>query len=331
MKRRQFLGTCLGGLAGIPSLSSAARHTGSPVLIYSREKTESEVLVKVLGTAQDGGLPQIGCYCPNCLQARKDTSCARLISSLAVLDLKTKKSFIIDLTPDLRVQYDIIHDRLGKEKSGRKNVPDGILLTHAHIGHYTGLMFYGYESQSTTELPVYCSERMGRFLSQNGPWSQMVSLKNISLQVLHLDQTRALTENISVVPFQVPHRDEYSDTLGFLIRGRSKSLLYIPDIQSWEAWDRSIVDEVEKSDIALLDGTFFGPEELPGRDLTRIGHPFITTSLKTLGESVRTGRKRVYFTHLNHTNLALDHEGQPRQTVREAGFDLAADGMEFFL
>lgn len=331
MRRRVFLGRFLGGLVGFHAGLSSGRSRLNFDSVSSQNNTGSDILVKVLGTAQDGGIPQIGCYCPNCQQARKDPRLSRLISSLAILDLRNNKAYIIDATPDLRIQYDRIHERLARKKSGRKNVPDGILLTHAHIGHYTGLIFYGYESLSTQNLPVYCSRRMGDFLSSNGPWDQLVRMKNISLQYFDLNKKNNLSENISVEPFRVPHRDEYSDTLGLKIIGPKKSLLYIPDIQSWSEWNRSIKEEVEKTDIAILDGTFFSPEELPGRDLTKIGHPFITTSLKILKDTVRSGRKKVFFTHLNHTNLALNPEGKERRTVFEAGCGIASEGMEFFL
>jgi len=331
MRRRFFIGRFLGGLVGFRASLSSGGSRFSFNSVSSQNTIGSDILVKVLGTAQDGGIPQIGCFCPTCQQARKDHRFSRLISSLAILDLRNNKAFIIDTTPDLRIQYDRIHERLGRKKTGRKNVPDGILLTHAHIGHYTGLMFYGYESLSTQNLPVYCSRRMGNFLSNNGPWDQLVRLKNISLQYFDPNKKKNLSENISVVPFHVPHRDEYSDTLGIKIIGPKKSLLYIPDIQSWSGWNRSIKEEVEKTDIAILDGTFFSPEELPGRDLTKIGHPFITTSLKILKDTVRSGRKKVFFTHLNHTNLALNPEGEERKTVFKAGCDIASEGMEFFL
>jgi pyrroloquinoline quinone biosynthesis protein B len=331
MKRRSFIGRFLGGLVGFrASLSSGE----SPIplnFVSNQNPTESDILVQVLGTAQDGGIPQIGCFCPNCQQARKDHRFSRLISSLGILDLRNNKAFIIDATPDLRIQYDRIHERLGRKKTGKKNVPDGILLTHAHIGHYTGLIFYGYESSSSHNLPVFCSRRMGDFLSSNGPWDQLVRLKNISLQTVTLHKKVNITENISVYPFPVPHRDEYSDTLGFKIIGPKKSLLYVPDIQSWDKWNRSVKEEVEQTDIAILDGTFFSPEELPGRDLTKIGHPFITTSLKILKDTVRSGRKKVFFTHLNHTNLALNPDGEERRAVLEAGCGIACEGMEFFL
>lgn len=328
MKRRRFLRASIKGVAGLSILSSIPKDLKGAGL--SRNEA-SGTLVLVLGTAQDGGIPQIGCYCPNCIRAREDGNFARLISSLAILDFTAKKVFVVDTTPDMRRQYDRLHERTGRDRTGRRNVPDGILLTHAHIGHYPGLMFYGYESLSASSLPVFCSEKMGRYLSGNGPWSLLVSQGNISLRNLSPGKRHALTSDVTITPLSVPHRSEFSDTLGFKIRGKKKGLLYIPDIQGWDAWDRSIIEEVEGADIALLDGTFFGPGELPDRDPAQIGHPFITTTVEILKETVTRFRKKVCFTHLNHTNPALDPGGEPRRFIEESGFDLAADGMEFFL
>jgi pyrroloquinoline quinone biosynthesis protein B len=234
-------------------------------------------------------------------------------------------------SPDISLQYDMVHERMEQPLTKKKNVPDGILLTHAHIGHYTGLMFYGYEALSADKLPIYCSQRMSDFLSNNGPWSQLVKFQNISIHSLEPDTHVSLTSEISVTPFLVPHRDEYSDTLGFVIAGQKKKLLYIPDIQSWKAWDRDIREEVELVDFALLDGTFYGPEELPGRDLSQIGHPFITTSLDTLRQVAKKGKTKIFFTHLNHSNLALDPDGDTSKQIHMEGFGLAQEEMELFL
>jgi pyrroloquinoline quinone biosynthesis protein B len=292
---------------------------------------QTNVLVKVLGTAQDGGIPQIGCYCKNCQKARQDPQFLRLRSSLAIFDLKEKKVFIVDASPDISLQYDRIHERMEPARPHKKNVPDGILLTHAHIGHYTGLMFYGYEALGADKLPVYCSQRMSDFLSNNGPWSQLVDFENISVHSLEPDTHVSLTPEISVTPFIVPHRDEYSDTLGFVIAGPKKKLLYIPDIQSWKVWDRDIRDEVKRVDFALLDGTFYGPEELPGRDFSQLGHPLITASLETLKQAAKKGETKIYFTHLNHSNLALDPNGDVLKHINSEGFGLAQEGMELSL
>ncbi|MDH5466009.1 MAG: MBL fold metallo-hydrolase [Candidatus Aminicenantes bacterium] len=353
IKRREFLYSVFGGCAGWGIFLSAEGRlrkghpfSPHPSLIPNEKKSlpaedipdyekkhqdETSVLIRVLGTAQDGGIPQLGCYCKNCLRARKDPRFARLISSIAILDLKDRKYFLLDATPDIRLQADDALGRLGTEKLGRKNAPHAVVLTHAHIGHYTGLMFFGYEAMSAQELPVYCSSRLQSFLNQNGPWSQLVRLKNISLRTIFPGKEFLLTSRISLTPLLVPHRDEYSDTVGFRISGERKSLLYIPDIQSWEAWNRSIVEEAGKTDISFLDGTFYSQDELPGRNISEIGHPLIQTSLKTLRNVVQEEKKQVFFTHLNHSNPALDPDGEAGKEIREAGFDLASEGMEFFI
>lgn len=331
MKRRDFFKSSLGGLAGAKAFFLSRDLPFSVLTKKQNSQLQNGVAVKVLGTAQDGGLPHIGCYCQNCARARREPSFARLISSIALLDFKEKKSFMIDATPDIRIQYDMVHKRMVQERAPEKNTPDGIILSHAHIGHYTGLMFFGYESVSSYRLPVYCSKRMGDFLSKNGPWSQLVEYENISLEILSPDKTVLLTEDLSFSSFTVPHRDEFSDTLGFIISGKKKKLLYIPDIQGWKAWSRSIEEVIKDVDIAILDGTFFSSEELPGRDLSKIGHPFIAASMSRLEGLVKQEGKKIYFSHLNHSNLALPPEGEANKTIKENGFALAEDGMEFFL
>lgn len=324
-----MLNVLVRSMASLPVLASSSFQTFSNE--QKKRIQETDVLVKVLGTAQDGGIPQLGCYCKNCLRAREQPGFARLISSLGLFDLEEGSFFLLDATPDIRDQCQAAHQRLDKEKSGTMNLPQGLLLTHAHIGHYTGLMFFGYESVSASGLPVYCSERMKSFLANNGPWSQLVNLENISLRTLSGEKNLSLTSRISITSFRVPHRDEYSDTLGFVISGPKRNLLYIPDIQDWQTWKKSIEEEVKKVDFALLDGTFYGPEELPGRDLSRIGHPFIKTSVRLLIKTAKKGKTRIYFTHLNHSNLALDPESSARKRIEAEGFGLAEEGMEFYL
>lgn len=331
MERRYFLKAGFLAVVGMRSFLASHKPRKSEKSFWTAGDQKSDILIKVLGTAQDGGIPQIGCYCQNCQRARQNPQFMRLRPSLAILDFKNKGAFIVDASPDISLQYDKIHERMDLAKTSKKNVPDGILLTHAHIGHYTGLMFYGYESLSANKLPVYCSQQMGDFLANNGPWSQLVKLENISIHKLEPGTDLPLTPRVSITPFSVPHRDEYSDTLGFVIAGQKKKLLYIPDIQSWKAWERNIKEEVDRVDFALLDGTFYSAEELPGRDLSRIGHPFITTSLDTLRQSTKKGKTKIYFTHLNHSNLALDPDGDAIKHIREKGFGLAQEGMELSL
>ncbi|MFX0114959.1 MAG: MBL fold metallo-hydrolase, partial [Candidatus Hodarchaeota archaeon] len=200
-----------------------------------------------------------------------------------------------------------------------------------HIGHYIGLAHFGMEALSTHKLPVYCSSRMGEFLANNGPWSQLVHRENISLQTLLPEKKIHLTRRISITAFPVPHRDEFSDVLGFKISGKTKCLLYIPDIDNWEAWERSIIEEIEKVDFAVIDGSFFSFRELPDRDIAQIGHPTISMSMKALRKAIETKKPIIAFTHLNHTNPVIDSDGKARKEVERRGFKVMADGAEFFL
>jgi len=329
VKRRDFLGAFGSGLLW-PEFQPLFEKR--PPFFEKRTDNQSgqaaDVIVKILGTAQDGGIPQLGCHCPNCARARKNPGQARLISSLAILDFKEKQLFIVDATPDIRSQFDRACRRLDERGSSQPTTPQGVLLTHAHIGHYTGLMFFGFESVAARGLPVYCSRPMQEFLANNVPWSPLIKQKNISPVVLSPNVKQALTPRVLVIPFQVPHRDEFTDTLGLIISGSRKKILYIPDIQNWAAWQRSVIEAVAEVDAAFLDGTFYSPDELPGRDLSRIGHPFIKDSMDLLEKAARKGKTAIYFTHFNHSNRALDPGGEARKSILERGFRMADEELE---
>ncbi len=331
MRRRTFLKTAGGAVCSHAWSAMAEPPERIPSRECSRREDDRSVLVKVLGTAQDGGIPHLGCSCPNCERARRSPQHARLIASLAVADLADKTLFLIDATPDIRPQLDIALRIFGPDPPPLRRILAGVVLTHAHIGHYTGLMFFGYEALSTDRLPVFCSTRMADFLAANGPWSQLIRLENIELHPLAPDKEIRLTERISVTPCLVPHRDEFSDTFGFTFAGPRGKLLYIPDIDSWEAWEKPLRMELEEADFALLDGTFFSSGELPGRDMAAIGHPTIEASLELLKDLPEQKKDSVFFTHLNHSNAALDPEGEARKLVEGAGFALASRDQTFFL
>ncbi|MFP5288796.1 MAG: MBL fold metallo-hydrolase, partial [Thermoanaerobaculia bacterium] len=277
--------------------------------------------VVVLGTAQDGGFPHTGCEHAACAAARKDPKLARRVASLAVV--AGGKTFLVDASPDLPAQIQEVHAFRPFPEGKVDRAPfDGVLLTHAHIGHYLGLAHFGFESLNTRDLPVYVSPRMAEYLRTNGPWGQLVRLGNVKIVEIKPGEWFSLGEGISAKGFTVPHRDEYSDTLAFLIRGPKRTLLYVPDTDTWKTWTRPLpqVIEEEKVDYALLDATFYSPDELPDRDVTKIKHPLVTDSMELLGPLVKAGKVKVWFTHLNHSNPALDSNGAARKDIEARGF-----------
>jgi len=293
--------------------------------------------VRILGTAQDGGLPHAACSCDRCEAARRDPRLARRVASLAVVLPESGRVFLIDATPDLPEQLAALADvRNGPAGRVDRAPVDGVFLTHAHIGHYLGLAYFGYEAVHTRGLPVWATPRMARFLRENGPWSQLVSLGNIALRELDgslpgqgPDGTAVeLGDGVVVRPVVAPHRDEYADTLGFRVEGLRATILFVPDTDSWDAWGDRLADTLGGVDVALLDGTFYSADELPGRKVSEIGHPLITDSLARFGATVRSGALRVLFTHLNHSNPALEAESPEHRAIERAGFEVAEDGQE---
>ena len=273
----------------------------------------------VLGIAQDGGVPHIGCTQTLCVRARRDPARRERVACLGLIDDSAGARFLVDATPDLPSQLDSLNQ--GRTLADPRRPLDGILLTHAHIGHYTGLMYLGREALGARAVPVYATSRMAALLRTSGPWSQLVALGQIELREIEPGREVALTPSLAVTPVRVPHRDELSDTVGYLVRGRGRSLLYIPDIDKWEKWDRRVEDEVARVEIALLDGTFLSADELPGRSIAEVPHPTVGETMTRL--AALSGR--ISFTHLNHTNPLL-WDGRARRDVARRGFALAADG-----
>ncbi len=295
--------------------------------------TDHAPYVVVLGSAQDGGLPQIACTGPHCTAARADTDRRRLVASLLLADPRTGRRWLIDATPDLREQVDLAraHPKTRRHKGQRPALFDGIFLTHAHTGHYAGLIHLGRPAYDAKNLPVFGSPRMCDFLRSNGPWDFLVDNGNIKLQVFRAAQAIALGERLSITPLPVPHRAEYTDTFCFLIRGPQRTLLYLPDIDTWELWKRQIEDMITSVDVALLDGTFYAEGELPGRNMSEIPHPLIEDTIRRLKKLPADQRRKIVFTHLNHTNPAVDPDSTATARITSAGMAVAKDGQRFGL
>jgi pyrroloquinoline quinone biosynthesis protein B len=276
----------------------------------------SDQFITILGIAQDAGFPQAGCKKENCQLVWDGKEEKRHVVSLGLSDLQTGQNWLFEATPDFPQQLHAL-----KKESGSDDL-SGIFLTHAHIGHYTGLMYVGHESMGASQVPVYAMPRMKSYLETNGPWSQLVSLDNIMINKLAADSVIRLSENLSVTPILVPHRDEFSETVGYRIDSPSKKVLFIPDINKWHVWERDIITEIEKVDVALLDGSFYDASELPGRDISQIPHPYIEESIELFKNLPATEKAKITFIHFNHTNpMILD--SPERSQVERLGYRVA--------
>jgi pyrroloquinoline quinone biosynthesis protein B len=273
----------------------------------------------VLGIAQDGGVPHAGCRQALCVDARRDPARRRLVASLGLVDPAAGKRFLIDATPDFVEQM----ERLG-------GLPDGILLTHAHIGHYLGLAQLGREVLGAKRVPVYCTPSMASFLRSNRPWSRLVALENIEIHEIEPGVEFALTPVLRVTAIRVPHRDEDSDTVAFLVRGPNRKLLWLPDIDKWEKWDRRLEDFLADPTLtAFVDGTFLSADEISGRSMAEVPHPFVPETMARVAVGSPEAR-RLVFVHLNHTNRLL-WDAKAVREVEEKGPSVAREGQRIRL
>lgn len=284
------------------------------------EKTDQGVELIVLGTAQDAGSPQIACNKDCCKKLFSNPKDSRFVSSIGLIDYNNQKTYLFDATPDIAEQINTLSKSFA---DSAQILPDAVFLTHAHIGHYTGLMYFGREALGAKEVDVYAMPRMSNFLKTNGPWSQLIKLKNVSInQIDSLEQIQ-LETNLSVIPIWVPHRDEFSETVGYLINGPNKKALFIPDIDKWNKWEESIVKWLEKVDYAFLDATFYDGVEINNRDISEIPHPFVIESMELFKNLSKEEKSKVYFIHLNHTNPLLDKNSKAYSTVISNGYNVA--------
>jgi pyrroloquinoline quinone biosynthesis protein B len=280
--------------------------------------------ITVLGIVQDGGAPHAACQKQCCTDRWKDLNKRLMVVSLGIVDPNSNQTWMIEATPDFPEQLKML---TGNDKK-RLN---GIFLTHAHIGHYTGLIHLGREVMGAKSVPVYAMPKMTKFLKSNGPWNQLIELENIEIEKLKNGQTIKLNKRISITPFLVPHRDEFSETVGFKIQGPNKSLIFIPDIDKWEKWDKDIVNIASENDYALIDGSFYTANELPGRDMSEIPHPFIIESMAKFNSLSNNDKFKIHFIHLNHTNPALTNNSNAQNQIKNTGFNIAQTGQAFKL
>ena len=284
--------------------------------IAFQAQSQLDYNIKVLGVAQDGGVPHLGCSKTCC----STSSVTRYVSSIMVYNQKSKGSYIFDASPDLAKQLSFMKDKISENLKG-------IFLTHAHIGHYSGLMYLGRESFNSKNIPVYAMPRMKKFLETNGPWDQLVSLNNIKINSIINEREIIVEKELIVKPIEVPHRDEYSETVGYLIKGPNKSAIYIPDIDKWYKWDKSIVDLISSVDYAFIDATFYDEKEINYRDISEIPHPFVIESMKLFERFSKEEKSKIYFIHLNHTNPLLDSNSSEYKDLISKGYNVAQEGL----
>jgi len=274
-----------------------------------RDNSVMKYSLLILGSGQDGGSPQVGTATPRGL--------ARSASSIAVLS-DDGTVLLFDVSPDIRLQY----QRLAAH-CGHAPPLDGIFITHGHMGHYAGLVHFGKEAASAHGLPLFAPESVLEFFEENEPWASLFTGEHL-VPVATNDATATIGEaTVSAIP--VPHRDEFTGTVGYSIAIDGVPwVFYVPDIDGWDEWPEA-EDVLSQHEICLLDATFSSPDELPGRDIAAIKHPLVTDTITRF--SHLTDEHTMILTHINHSNPLGDPGAAITTEAHDLGFLIAYDGL----
>lgn len=328
MKRRSFL-AALAASAVAPLVARERGRVGASSTTHPRRAEELYALV--LGSVQDAGFPQVGCYTPLCDEGRRlhAEGRGRFVASLALVAPGAERFWLVDATPDVTRQIDLIPEPSFRRRAAERRPFDGIFLTHAHIGHYAGLAVLGNEGLGIRDTPVYCTAAMADFLDANDPWRFMIRQGRIVPTPLETERWHEIDPALQVQLWKVPHRDELADTVAFLFRGPGGTLLYLPDINAWTLWERDLASVVADVDVALLDAAFWSMDELPGRSVAEAPHPLVPQTMDLLQDVADRGGRRIVLTHLNNSNPALREHGPEAAEVARRGFEIAREGMRF--
>lgn len=288
----------------------------------------SGVSVTILGTAQDGGIPQAGCSCQRCLDAHRDLKLRKYPVSLGILGVDGTKH-IIEITKNLSEQLVI-----WTPDKNELFIPETVSITHLHLGHVEGIGQLGKPVMGLREVDVYLSPKNKDVFDNRSDILLMEDEGNIrthSKNFYHpFEPKDGCGFSLQFIP--IPHRSELGDNAAIIIKAEGKSILFMPDQDSWgDTLDyhskENIRDFLKMFDIdeALIDGTFWSMDELPRRDISKIPHPTIQETIQLLG-SKREGDPEISFLHLNHSNPVNDLGSEQRKVVEENGWKISEIG-----
>lgn len=280
--------------------------------------------VVVLGSAQDGGVPHAGCLCANCAGARSEPRLRRRPASLGIRS--GDNWLIVDATQAFEEQLHMLWSRRPSSSAHaveRYRPPETIILTHAHIGHYTGLWQLDKSVLAAPKVSVLAPPRTADLLRTNEPWTAMCRDGYISIETFAWNEPMSILDDVQLTPVEVPHRSEWpTDTAALLVEGPNSQVLYLPDIDFWDEWDRDVLEVVTEVDVAILDGSFWDAPTSPD-----VPHPPIRETMERLQEVADAGTTRIIFTHLNHSNPVVRANSPEREELEGRGYEVAEDGM----
>jgi phosphoribosyl 1,2-cyclic phosphate phosphodiesterase len=260
----------------------------------------------LLGTSGAWPVPEPGCVCPQCDEARGD---ARFRRTRCCLRIETGEEVVlVDPGPDLLHQL---------EREGMGPYADRVLITHTHGDHCLGLSdLVHVMHERTTPLPVHAAAYHRRRLADVFPSVASTDSTRIRYEVWK-PGTRLELSGVTLEGFETGHGSDFPTTAVMLEveaeEGAVRRIAYATDMGELPEASREPLTGI---DLLVGDGSYLGE---PGK-----GHPG-TDAVIALAEELRIAR--VAFTHIGHVQVSdadLRRRLGPEVGVAYDGQDLLA-------
>ena len=311
--------------------------------------------VKVLGTAAGGGFPQWNCACPQCIGVRTGTLQGRTrTQAQAAVSPDGAKWFLLNASPDLRTQI-LTTPELAPQSSpsGNRNSPiAAVILTSADVDAVMGLLHL----REFQPLHIFSTLGVRRALLEENSLFRVLARSTPPVRWENLPLDRLVPLAIAsgsekkgglfckAVSLSGSYPDYVSEGLrgtlspeeaviGLCLVSKEKRLFYAPNLPGiGDSWMRS----VEEADLAILDGTFWKDDELSAiqkgsKSARQMGHLPLWGERGLLRTAFRPSKAKRVLLHINNTNPILNEQSEECRFVRQAGWEIAYDGMEFSL
>jgi pyrroloquinoline quinone biosynthesis protein B len=302
------------------------------------------VIVRVLGSAAGGGVPQWNCACQNCQAVRAGRAPRRTQSSLAV-SADGARWLLLNCSPDIAAQIEAFSPLHPPAPRGTPIA--GMLLTDANIDHIGGLAVlrqrggrdgFVVRSSATIREIATAQPAFAPFAASPHRWIDVPLRQPIASS----DDDDLVGTVLAVTAIAVPgttpgyagRRRAPAAVVAYEIADRHthESLLFAPVFSSI---NDALAASIARASVAFLDGSFYSDDELIDTELLdkharTLGHQPVGGIGGTL-DQLRYARTRIVFTHLNNSNPMLDPDSAACAALRKFGGELAYDGMELTL
>ncbi len=299
----------------------------------------ASMIVRVLGSAAGGGVPQWNCGCANCCAARSGAQPRRSQSTMGV-SADGSRWLLLNCSPDIGFQIESFAPLQARTLRGTPI--DGVLLTDANVDHLGGLATlrqkgdyrFVIRSSDVTRDIATSQPAFAPFASAPHRWIAVTLGERCEAADGNDVVEHQLTVSAQNVPGTTPgyagRRTVTGAVVAYEIASRTggPKICFAPVFASIDA---ALRDAIERADVAFLDGTFYRDNELIAahlldRSARGLGHQPVGGPDGTLSQ-LRGIRTRIIFTHLDNSNPMLDPASEAAAAIRASGAEIAYDGM----